>query len=63
MNKGFRLQGISNRVSQYDLKIKSVKPKKRKNGKPYTGGKWNVYDNQIKDVLDKKRGYQQCWNR
>jgi hypothetical protein len=28
----------------------------------YTGGKWNVYDNQIKDVLDKKRGYQQCWS-
>jgi hypothetical protein len=21
----------------------------------YTGGKWNVYDNQIKDVLDKKQ--------
>jgi hypothetical protein len=51
----FRLQGISNRVSQYDLKKKiNQSNQKEKMANQYTGGKWNVYDNQM-DVLDKTR--------
>jgi hypothetical protein len=55
LNRGFVYRAYQIGVSQYDLKKKiNQSNQKEKMANQYTGGKWNVYDNQM-DVLDKTR--------